>query len=161
MKERWKDIEGYEGLYQISDHGRVKSLKRVVSNGTSIRKIPETFRKIVKTEYYHIHLWKDNKYKLGIIHRLVAQAFIPNPKNKPCVNHIDGNKENNYYKNLEWCTYSENNKHSYDVGLKKFRCKFDIQNIKFLYKRGFSTSFIEKKHKISHSRCWEIINKND
>ena len=107
MKEIFKDIKGFEGLYQISNFGNVKSLKRNIilkpsSNGKG---------------YLHIILYKNCKSKVGRIHRLVAQAFIPNPENKPQINHIDGNKSNNNVNNLEWVTNSENQKHAFALGL--------------------------------------------
>ena len=110
IEEIWKDIEGYEGLYQVSSEGRIKSLSRLTSNG---RKIAE---KILKPSnngwgYLQVILCKDGKHINHRIHRLVAQAFIPNPENKPEVNHIDENKENNNVDNLEWVTSKENSNH--------------------------------------------------
>lgn len=69
--------------------------------------------------YYYINLWKDGKYHTYTVHRLVALTFIPNPENKECVNHIDGNKLNNCIDNLEWCTRSENDLHAFRLGLRK------------------------------------------
>lgn len=95
----WKDIEGYEGLYQVSNEGEVKSKRN----------------KIVKIEltyhgYCRVHLWKNGIGKHHSLHRLVAQAFIPNPNNLPQVNHKDEDKTNNHAENLEWCnaTYNSN-----------------------------------------------------
>lgn len=106
MKETWKIIPNYNKDYQVSNFGRVKSLKynreRILT--------PDTDR-----GYKRATLCVDNKTKKYSIHRLVALAFIPNVENKKCVNHIDGNPANNNVNNLEWCTYSENEKHSYDV----------------------------------------------
>ena len=120
MEEIWKDIKDYEGYYQISNLGRVKSLDRYVICGNG--KIQ--FKKGVilsicynkRVNVYEVHLRKDNKRKCFKIHRLVAEAFILNddPVNKTTVNHKDGNRENNKADNLEWATYSENEKHSYD-----------------------------------------------
>lgn len=114
MEEVWKDVVGYEGLYKISDLGRVKSLPR---NGT----IPEErimVNKLTKQGYITICLSKNDIKKHLKIHRLVAIAFIPNPENKKEVNHIDGNKSKNGVTNLEWVTRSENMKHAFDTGLK-------------------------------------------
>ena len=109
MEEIWKDIKEYEGLYQVSNLGRIKSLPR---NGTvQVVKILNPCKDTYG--YLRIKLSKNNKAKKYQVHRLVAQAFIPNPENKPQVNHLDGNKLNNYYKNLEWCTNGENQIHSY------------------------------------------------
>jgi hypothetical protein len=103
--EEWRDIEGYEGLYQVSNMGRVKSL----NHGK------ETIMKPKIEKYIRITLTKTNKRQIYYIHRLVAIAFIPNPENKPDINHIDGNKKYNYVENLEWVTPSENVRHSIDV----------------------------------------------
>lgn len=92
MKEIWKDIKGYEGKYLISNTGKVKSL---------------TYNKLLKpvlqNGYLYIHLCKNSKDKVYLLHRLVAQHFIPNPDNLPEVNHKDENKVNNDASNLEWC----------------------------------------------------------
>lgn len=97
--ETWKDIEGYEGLYQVSSWGRVKSTYR----GGKILKTDK-----LRNGYLRVTLSKDGMYKRYLVHRLVAQAFIPNPQNKLQVNHIDEDKENNYVENLEWVTATEN-----------------------------------------------------
>lgn len=112
MEEIWKDIAGYEGLYQVSNLGRVKSLSRKVSFGWSWRCTPEKVLSPGKVNgrYYHVLLFdKDHKRKDCLVHRLVAEAFIPNPDNLPCVNHKDENIWNNQVSNLEWCSVEYNN----------------------------------------------------
>lgn len=129
-KEIWKDIVGYEGLYQVSNFGRIKS------NYKSIILQPGLCR-----GYLIVNLYKNKKSLSQKVHRLVAQAFIPNPENKPTVNHIDGNKQNNYVSNLEWATVKEQNVHANKTGLmdnaKKIRAK-NMRNItiKYLQKRS-------------------------
>ena len=111
--ELWKNIEGYEGKYQISNKGNVKSL---FDNKGNERELIRKAR-IGNTGYYYVNLWLGCKSKSKKIHRLVAEHFIDNPDNKPCVNHKDGNKLNNTVENLEWCTLSENSKHAVEHGL--------------------------------------------
>lgn len=121
-KEIWKDVIGYDGMYKISNFGNVKSFKKD-EKGILLNPYIGT------TGYYFINLSKKSKIKLSKIHRLVAFYFIPNHLNLPCVNHIDGNKLNNNDWNLEWCTYSENNKHAHRLGL-NFLSPLNIQKKK-------------------------------
>lgn len=105
--EIWKDIKGYEGMYQVSNLGRVKSLERMMKNRKceEIIKVPS----ITNKGYYRLPLCKYGKTKYFHIHRLVAETFIPNIENKPTVDHIDRNKLNNNVSNLRWATYKEQN----------------------------------------------------
>ena len=118
--EIWKDLPGNEGTYQISNLGRVKTLDRVIKCGKNIKKhIPEKVMAIRShAGYKTVTIRIDSKTKVCSIHRLVAKTFLPNPNNYKCVNHIDGNKENNAVNNLEWCNYSHNMKHAYRNGLR-------------------------------------------
>lgn len=112
--EIWKDIEGYEGLYHISNFGRVKSLSKIIKGRNSNRVIKEKIRTIfLSYGYLGLLLCNDNKQKKFLIHRLIAKAFIENPDKKHIVNHIDGNKLNNSIENLEWVNIRENCCHSY------------------------------------------------
>ena len=111
----WRDIAGYEGLYQVSNMGRVKSLERIITRKNGRK---QTIRerilkpKTKRTGYLQVGLFNGRgKEKKFLVHRLVCGAFHENPENKPCVNHIDENKANNEANNLEWCTYKENNNH--------------------------------------------------
>lgn len=112
MEEMWESVNGYEGLYEVSNLGRVRSLKRATTNGIVLKQM-------MRYGYMHVCLSKEGKPSTKRVHRLVAEAFIANPMDKPVVNHIDGNKANNAASNLEWATNSENELHSYRVLGKK------------------------------------------
>ncbi len=117
LKEEWRDIEGYEGLYQVSNLGRVRSLRNTCGRLLDEPKI----KKATKDHggYLTVTFSVEYKRKTYKVHRLVATAFIPNPENKPQVNHINGVKTDNCVKNLEWCTARENMIHAFSVGLNK------------------------------------------
>lgn len=117
MKEIWKDVIGYEGLYQVSNLGKIKRV--MFTNGKYSFKKERLLNKFLINGYEKVELNKNGIGKPKFIHRLVAEAFIPNPENKLQVNHIDGNKQNNCISNLEWATPSENTKHAYMTGLAK------------------------------------------
>ena len=121
MEEIWKDIEGYERLYQISNLGNVKSLDRYIINKNGDKQyFPGKYlTQGISDNYLKVTLSKNNKQRTFRVHILVARAFIPNPENKPEVNHMDGNKQNNRVDNLEWNTRSENELHAYKNGLAK------------------------------------------
>ena len=107
--EIWKDVPGYVGLYQISNYGRVKSVFRNEICGNMNRKRNEKILKpSLRKRYYFVSLSKNGIKYNAVIHRLVAAAFIPNPENKPCIDHIDGNRTNNHADNLRWVTVKEN-----------------------------------------------------
>jgi len=108
--EVWKDVVGYEGLYQISTFGRVKSLKRFDTRGNLLKS--RILKNVSRGNgYLSVDLCKNATAKLFDLHRLVAQAYIPNPDSKPQVNHIDEDKTNNNVDNLEWVTIKENANH--------------------------------------------------
>lgn len=147
-KELWKDIEGYKGLYQVSNLGRIKRLETTLLYKG---KYPRNWKEKILTQntnnagYKKCHLSKDGKAKTPSVHRLVALAFIENVLVLPCVNHLDGNKENNSADNLEWCSYKENTKHAIESGLmgvdgfENPSAKLDINEvnrIKRLYRTG-------------------------
>lgn len=122
MKEIWKPIKNYENLYEISNLGNVKSLDRVIISKNGVKKlIKGKINKLGLTHsgYVSVSLYKNSEQKIFRVHRLVAEAFIPNPNNLPQVNHIDENKENNNVDNLEWCSVSENGLRKTKKGEKK------------------------------------------
>lgn len=121
--EEWRDVVGFEGIYQVSNYGRVKSLPRVVRKGGKTGEVLTKEMQLTPRQdqngYTRVYLNENGRTRFMPVHRLVAKAFIPNPDNKPQVNHIDGNKSNNCVSNLEWCTNSENQKHAYRIGLNR------------------------------------------
>ena len=167
--EEWKDIEGYEGYYQISSHGRVRSVNRYVRHpsGKQAQKRGRIFRNGWKNKSLIAGLTKEGKSRGFLIYRLVAKAFIPNPDNKPEVNHIDGNRMNNHISNLEWSTRSENEKHAYDTGLYISRkgnehpmsklSETDINRMKNLLSEGKSKKDISKVFNVSYSHVCKIF----
>lgn len=137
--EVWKDIKDYEGLYQVSNMGRIKSLKRYEKCGTKIRLRNEKILKQNNTMgYNYVILSKYNRLKTYRTHRLVAETFILNPQQLPQVNHIDGNKLNNKAKNLEWCTCKYNIKEAYRLNLSKTR-KVNQYNLNGYFIKSWSS----------------------
>lgn len=122
--EEWRDVSGYEGLYKVSNFGRIKSLYRQESNTHNgiLKFRKEKIRLTLNSHngYKRISLFKNLKSKNYPLHRLVAIAFIDNPENKSFINHKDGIKTNNFVNNLEWCTISENQIHAYRILKRKF-----------------------------------------
>lgn len=115
----WKSILGYEGFYEVSDEGVVRTVPRRVSCKGGTRMVPSKIRKFdITAGYYDVTLCKEGKTRTFLVHRLVAEAFIPNPENKEMVNHKDGNKQNNNADNLEWVTRAENDLHASLTGLR-------------------------------------------
>lgn len=128
MKEIWKDIKGYEGLYQVSNLGNVKSINRYVkynrwkeSNSLQLRKEKMLAKTKTNNGYLRIMLSKNGSHKMVLLHRLVANAFISNQNNYSQVNHIDCNKENNCVSNLEWCSCKMNMEHAWENKIYKGR----------------------------------------
>lgn len=122
--EIWVPIIGYEGVYEISNLGRVKSVQRTIEHHgaksgfyNKSEKILSPHRNLARGGYFEVNLWKGNKSKNFKIHRLVANAFIPNQENKSEVNHKDGDKSNNCVNNLEWATSQENINHAWNNNL--------------------------------------------
>ena len=163
MKEIWEDIPNYEGLYQASNLGRIRSVDRykevIIKNQYGEYKRTKFFKShILKQQTYMgykcVQLHINGKYKWEKAHRLVAMAFVPNPENKPQVNHIDGNKSNNNVLNLEWCNQSYNTKHAYKNNLiKHYKIKINQYDLEGNYiKTWESAKEIEKKLKIKNSQ---------
>lgn len=155
--EEWKDIAGYDGLYQVSSFGNVKSLNW---RGTKTEKV--MVPKHHNRGYLQIELAKDGKCKTFLIHRLVAQAFIDNPSNFPEVNHKDENKANNNLSNLEWCGRTENvhysrDLHKDDATTKIRRLSVPVKNTRRILQMnrdGSSVKLWDNLVSIKHSHKW-------
>ena len=148
--EQWKPIKGYEELYEISSYGNI-----------CIKTKEKKFKLNKNSRGYIVITFTKNKIQKSYsVHRLVAEAFIPNPENKPQVNHINGDKTDNRVENLEWCTGSENMKHCYKNNLQKKRCKrvtqYTLDN-QFV-KTWDSLIQIEKELNINHSKISMVCN---
>ena len=174
--EIWKNINNYENLYQVSNKGRVKrkECKVKYSNGIMATH-KERLLKFDKSKknnrgqfYLRVTLSKNNKQKRFQLHRLVAEHFINNSENKKCVNHIDGNPENNNVSNLEWATHSENERHSYDV-LNKLNAnrKLSISDVEYIrknYLKGVNDkkrgnrNELQKKFNVNKTTILNIVN---
>lgn len=165
IKEIWKPIEGYEDFYQVSNLGHIKSLQgwnghKYVKREKILNGWISTTNEMSKRPYRRqlVSLIKNGKIETFRVHRLVAEAFIDNPNNKPQVNHIDGNSLNNKVNNLEWATSSENNYHAYKRGLKESNIrKFEKKIIKE-YQDGASLNKIVDKYKVGHTSLKELLN---
>jgi len=167
MDEVWKDIEGFEGMYQVSSLGRIKSLERTVKGKWKTDTIyHELIRKPSTCKPYNIvRLSKNGKSFYKTVHRLVAMAFLPNIEEKPEVNHIDGNKKNNLLSNLEWVTRSENCVHYMKLGtrntakgekhLKSILTAKQAEEIKY---GDDPIAELAKKFGIAYQTAWAVRN---
>lgn len=164
IEEVWKSVLGFEGLYSVSDSGKVKSHTKM----RGAFEIQERIMKpaIKRNGYYQIVLSKDHFKKYPNIHRLVAIHFIPNPLNLPEVNHKDGDKSNNNVENLEWTTSSNNQKHAYKLGLQRQDGEnhatlklnwIKVREIREMHKQGISHSFLGETFGVHPGHIKNII----
>ena len=158
-KEIWKDIEGYEDYCQISSHGRVRTYDRFIESrwGTPFL-VKGRIRGFSKRRGYHGVVITKNGIRTTIsVHRTVAETFIPNPKNKSQVNHLDGVKTNNYVKNLNWVTNLENMEHAWETGLFDGRDQRgeNCYNSKL---NEFQVRVIRKCHDLTHEELAKVFN---
>ena len=171
MQEDWKDILGYEGLYQVSNLGRVKRLpKTTLRVDGSLLPLKESIlkKKASNNGYEHTCLTKEGSSSFFSVHRLVAEAFIPNPEKKYSVNHIDTNKHNNIVSNLEWSTREEQTQHAISMGkigikgecnVKSKLTQEQADSIRSVYKSGGATQLeISEEYGVSRQLVGFIIN---
>lgn len=175
--EIWLPVVGYEGLYEISNLGRLKACKKTDSKGNRREEFIMK-QSVTRCGYCQVQLCKNAVKIKKYIHRLVAHAFITNHENKPQVNHIDGDKQNNCVSNLEWNSLSENYLHAYSSGLNKgkkgIKCNFvklnevQVIEIKELIKEMVKDYIIAQKygvsrtciHDIRTNKRWKHLNEN-
>ncbi len=167
-QEIWKDVVGYEGLYQASNLGNIRSLTRFTKDKRyDVKKtLKGKLLKLTKREdgYLIITFRKNKTAKKFRVHRLICETFIENIENKPCVNHINGNKTDNSIKNLEWCTYKENMIHAFETGLspsgeKHYISKLNneqVLEIKQILKKDYILKDIAKKYNVTHTCIIQI-----
>lgn len=171
MVEIWKDIPEYEGIYQVSNLGNLKSYDRIVLFGKikALRKGKLLSLRHNPNDYLYTVFSVNKNRKTVKPHRIVAEVFLPNTENKRCVNHINGIKIDNRVDNLEWVTYSENTKHAVKIGLKTGKrgenshlaklTKEQIENIRIIYSNGnISQLKVAKLFNVSQPQINRIIN---
>lgn len=159
-----KDVKGFEGVYFVDDSGKVFSKRRQGNKGGEIAPVKST------GGYFRVYLRNKGPRKTVLLHRVVAEAFIPNPENKPCVNHKNGDKSDNSVENLEWVTYSENMKHAVKNGLNaipglcgekhpnsKLSWK-SVSDIRRCFSDGESPRTLAKKYGITREQVYNIVN---
>ena len=124
--EEWRDVVGYEGIYQISSIGRVKSLNRLDNRGRIVHGRMRRVQIDPQNGYPCVQLYKNNKGHKGYIHRLIAEAFLPNPHGYECVDHINGVRTDSYLGNLRWCSRLQNIRFAIDAGTIRPQDKADF-----------------------------------
>ena len=160
MEEIWKDIVGYENLYQVSNFGRVRSLNRTVwnHNGYAPKKGVVLVSRANATGHHTVNLSKNCKSKMFFVHRLVAFAFIPNPDNLPIINHKDENPSNNSVENLEWCTHKYNMNYGNRPFIGRAKCIKQVDENGNIVGRFRSVSEASRTTGISRGNISSVLN---
>lgn len=165
--EEWRSVSGYEGLYEVSNIGMVRSLDKFRYNGRTYHcRVKGRILKpyLLRTHcgaYEQVTLCDERGQVKHTIHRLVATAFLDNPYSLPCVNHIDGNKLNNHVDNLEWCSFTQNNLHAYKTGLKKpYHQRIDYEEASLMLTAGKSIKEIANRFGVKYNSVYMAIRRN-
>lgn len=163
----WKPVPNFEGLYEVSNKGKIRSLDREVVSSTGQRYTIKG--KVLKPPtagkgYLSVMLWKKGKPKRVYLHIIVATVYVKNPHNLPIVNHKNGDKTKCEASNLEWTTYSGNNQHAYDTGLhgkgeKHYKAKLTLKDVRKIRKEGKYTTYqkIADKYGVSKATIRDIL----
>ena len=155
--EEWRSVRGYEGIYEVSNIGRIRSLITLYASKPKI-----LIQTVGKRGYCTVQLRDGYTGVTKTTHRLVAEAFVPNIQGLECVNHIDGDKENNHMDNLAWCTHAENLQHAYDTNLRKTRkvAQYTLEGKLVMIYSGCADAGRKNKsmNKNSISRCARGVN---
>jgi hypothetical protein len=155
--ELWLPIKGFEGLYEISDYGRIKTFHKGNKTKNKGFKIPG----LAADGYHQVQLTRSDKTRSCLyVHRLVGLHFIANPFKKPKINHKDGNKLNNHYLNLEWSTQLENIQHAQATGL-MYRSIIPLSKIRLMREAGYMLKEIAEEFEVSKSYIWRLLNKKN
>ena len=170
MTEIWKDISGYENIYQVSNLGRIKRLGVKDSRGNLRKEKVLILPHDGRDGYLRCILCKDGVRNHVRVHRIVAEAFIPNPYDLSTVNHLDGNKQNNFVDNLEWTTDAENTRHAFKNGLAHPKrgidnpsAKLSIEDVNYIRKnyipndKQYGSRALGRKFGIDHCSILNIV----
>jgi hypothetical protein len=168
-----KPVVGFEELYNVDEHGNIYSLPKNIPVGNSGGVRKQAFKKLnlyqTKSRHLRVYLAKDGKKYPRLVHRLVAQAFIPNPNNEPIINHIDSDPANNHISNLEWCSHQHNSIHAYENGLNKPPLQsgsknsnakltdIDVLKMRDLFLSGSSIVNVASMFSVGYSCAWSIV----
>lgn len=162
-----KPVKGFEGLYEVSDAGYVQTVEHTITDKAGHQYTIKS--RVLKPSkigrgYLAVYLRKEGKTYVQYVHRLVAEAFVPNPDNKPIVNHKNGNKLKCEASNLQWSTYSENNQHAYDTGLKpkgegQYKARLTENQVREIKQNGKYTTYenIARKYGVSKATIRDVL----
>ncbi|MBM6637480.1 NUMOD4 domain-containing protein [Staphylococcus xylosus] len=163
--EYWTEVKGYEGLYQVSNLGNIKSVDRDINRSTGLMHLKgkPMSQYIGNRGYPKVSLCAGGECKRHLVHRIVATAFLPNPLNKAYVNHIDGNKQNSNLENLEWSTPTENSLHAHKHGLanvgrgeKQHSAKLTVDKVKYIRESSKTVRELSLMFKVSKQAIRDV-----